>query len=347
MTSLPPRSPGATFSPSRARRRTLLRLAPALATLGVAQWAHATARPDTLVLSGPGATVSFPLIHMMESGALSSLANKVEFRLWTNPDQLRALAIDGAADIMAVPSNVGANLYNRGVPLALLNVSVWGMLWMISRSADMQTLADFRGLEIALPFRADMPDILFGLLARRQGLDPRQDFKIRYVASPMDAMQLLIMRRVDHALLAEPAVSLALRKTQSFPISAIAPDLYRSVSLTQEWGRVLSRPARIPQAGIAVLGQARNNPDLITRVREAYAHSQAWCEANPQECGELVARHIEMVTPQAVADAMDFSVRYLSSARDARPELEFFFEQLLADQPGLVGGKLPDAAFYA
>ena len=72
MTSLPPRSPGATFSPFRSRRRTLLGLAPALAALGVPQWA--TARPDTLVLSGPGATVSFPLIHMMESGALSSLA---------------------------------------------------------------------------------------------------------------------------------------------------------------------------------------------------------------------------------------------------------------------------------
>ncbi len=333
----------------RPRRRALLGLLPALAVAGspAARALAAEGPRDRLVLSGPPATVSFPFIHMMESGALAPVARNVEFHLWTNPDQLRALALDGAADFMAVPSNVGANLYNRGVPLTLLNVSVWGMLWMISRSPDMRTLADFRGMEIALPFRADMPDILFSLLARRQGLDPRRDFKIRYVATPMDAMQLLLMRRVDHALLAEPAVSVALRKTHSFPLSAVAPDLYRSVSLTQEWGRVLSRPARIPQAGIAALGPALEDPALVAAVSEAYVRSQAWCEENPSECGKLVSRHIEMVTPDAVADAMQASVRHLASAREARPELEFFFEQLLADQPGLVGGKLPDAAFYA
>ncbi|MER1968965.1 MqnA/MqnD/SBP family protein [Castellaniella sp. GW247-6E4] len=329
------------------RRRALLGLLPALALASAPPTRALAGGRSRLILSGPPATVSFPLIHMMESGALEPLARQIEFRLWTNPDQLRALALEGAVDIMAVPSNVGANLHNRGVPLTLLNVSVWGVLWMISRSPDMRTLADFRGMEIALPFRADMPDILFSLLAKHQGLDPKHDFQIRYVATPMDAMQLLLMRRVDHALLAEPAVSVALRKTHSFPLSAVAPDLYRSVSLTQEWGRVLSRPARIPQAGIAALGAAREDRALIDAVREAYARSQTWCEANPRECGERVSRHIEMVTPEAVADAMQASVRHLTSAREARPELEFFFEQLLADQPGLIGGKLPDAAFYA
>src|SRR5690606_13395272 len=123
--------------------------------------------------------------------------------------------------------NVAANLYNRGVPLRLVNVSVWGLLWMVSRNPDMKTLADFKGKEIAVPFRADMPDIVFTFLAERSGLDPRRDFTVRYTSTPMDAMQLLVLRRIDHALLAEPAVSLALRKTHSFPLSVVAPELHR------------------------------------------------------------------------------------------------------------------------
>ena len=35
------------------------------------------------------------------------------------------------------------------------------------------------------------------------------------------------------------------------------------------------------------------------------------------------------------------------TANDARTELEFFFSVLHQSQPALIGGKLPDAGFYA
>lgn len=301
---------------------------------------------ERLVLAGPFAAVSFPLIHMVETGALQDVAQRVEFVAWKDPDQLRVLAMQGRADFVAMPTNVAANLYNRGVPLQLLNVSTWGVLWMVSRDANLKTLADFKGKEVAIPFRADMPDIVFQQLARQQGLNPQQDFQLRYVGTPIEAMQLLITRRVDHALLAEPAVSMALRKTKSFPLSAVAPDLYRSADFQQEWARVFKRGARIPQAGIAALSSAAGNFTLVARFQQAYAASLAWCEAHAQECGALVARRVDMLSAEAVADSVAVDNARFVTAAEARAELEFFFGQLLAAQPGLVGGKLPDAAFY-
>jgi NitT/TauT family transport system substrate-binding protein len=163
------------------------------------------ARLPRLTLAGPPGTVSAPLLHMVETGALASFAERVEFVAWRDPDQLRVLALDGKADVLAMPTNVAANLHNRGAPVTLLNVSTWGALWMVSRATDRRTLADFRGQEVAIPFRADMPDIVFQTLVAKDGLDPRKDFRLRYVPTPLEAMQLLITRRVDHALLAEPA----------------------------------------------------------------------------------------------------------------------------------------------
>lgn len=300
-----------------------------------------------LVLAGPYAAVSNPMIHMVESGALKDLADKVEFIPWKDPDHLRVLAMDGQADFVAMPTNVAANLYNRGVKLQLLNVATWGVLWMVSRDNSLKTLADFKGKEIALPFRADMPDIVFQLLAEKQGLDVKRDFKLRYVGTPIEAMQLLITRRVDHALLAEPAISMALRKTRSFPVSVIAPELFRSVDLQKEWGRVMQREARIPQAGITVMGKAAADTNLIARFQSAYAASLAWCEANPEPCGALVAKRADLLTPEAVADSIRIDNARFVPALDAQPELVFFFNQLLAKQPALVGGKLPDAGFYS
>ncbi len=301
-----------------------------------------------LTLSGPFAAVSYPLIHMAESGALKDVAETVEFVPWKAPDQLRVLAIDGKnkVDFIAMPTNVAANLYNRGVKLQLVNVSTWGVLWLVSRDKSLKTLADFKEKEVLMPFRADMPDIVFQTLAEKAGLDPKKNFKLRYVGTPLDAMQLLISRRADHALLSEPAVSMALRKTKSFPISVIAPDLYRSVDLQQEWGRLMQRPARIPQAGIAAMGRALADPVLIERFQKAYAASLKWCEEKPDACGAMVAKHVDMLSAEGVADSVRADNTAFIPAHEARPELEFFFAQLHARQPALTGGKLPDADFY-
>lgn len=299
-----------------------------------------------LRLAGPPAIVSAPLIHMADSGALAGVAQKVEFAQWRDPDQLRALALGGKADLLAMPSNVAANLYNRGAGVTLLNISTWGALWIVTRDGARKTLADLRGEEIAVPFRGDMPDLMLQLLAAKQGLDARRDFKIRYLPSPMEAMQLLITRRVRHALLAEPGVSMALRKTQSFPVSVIAPELHRGVDFQQEWGRLFQRPPRIPQAGVAAIGAVRGDAALLAAVQKAYAASVAWCLAHPADCGALMARHIDLLTPEAVADALATSQLAAVSARQAQPEIAFFFEQLAARDTALLGGKLPDAGFY-
>lgn len=300
-----------------------------------------------LILAGPSSSVSNPLIHMVESGALNDLADKVEFVSWRDPDQLRLMALNGQADVLAMPVNVAANLYNRGAKLRLLNVSSWGLLWLVSRDASLTTIADLRGKEITMPFRGDMPDILFGLLAEREGLDVRKDLRLRYVATPIDAMQLLLMRRTDHALLAEPAISMALRKASEGPLSLVAPELHRSIDLQQEWGRLLQREARIPQAGIALMASIKDNPAIAARIEQAYAASLQWCGEHAQDCGKMVARHLSMLSAEAITDSLGVAQMQAVPAAEAQDEVEFFFEQLLQRNPALIGGKLPPADFYA
>ena len=299
-----------------------------------------------LVLAGPFATVSNPLIRIVDSGALADLADQVEFTSWKNPDQLRALALQGKADFLAVPSNVAANLYNRGVRLQLMNIGIWGILWVVSRDPKLKTMADLKGQEVVMPFRGDMPDFVFRLVARHQGIDPDKDIRLRYVASPLDAMQLLITRRADNALLAEPAVSVGLRKSQSFPVSAVAPTLHRGVNLQDEWGRIFRRPARIPQAGIVMMGPQLGNAQLAERFQSACTEALQWCENHADACGQAVARRIDLLTPEGVADAIRVDNAEIVPAARARAELDFFYQQLLEFQPGLIGGKLPDKDFY-
>jgi len=301
---------------------------------------------DKLVLSGPMASVSHPLIHMIETGALKDVAQKIEFRMWNNPDELRALTLKGGADFIAIPTNVAANLYNKGVDIKLVNVSVWGILNILTRDKTLKTLADFKGKEIAMPFRADMPDIVFEEIIKKQGMDLKKDFKLKYLGSPIDAMQMLIMRRVDHALLAEPATSMALRKTQSYPLKLVAPDLYRGPDLQKEWGKTFNVASRIPEAGVSVIGDAGNNKYLIKRFNEEYAKSLAWYKANPVKAGKMVAKYISMLDADAVADSINYVTLDMVDAKDSRKDLEFFFGILKSNNPKSIGNKIPDSGFY-
>ena len=308
--------------------------------------ANAGEKVEKLVIAGPFATVSHPIMHMIATNALSDVAKNVEFKLWKNPDELRALVLNKKVQFAAVPTNVGAILYNKGVDIKLLNVSVWGILGMITRDKTLKTLKDFRGKEIAMPFRADMPDIVFEQIIKAQGMDMKKDFKLQYMGSPIDAMQMLIMRRVDHALLAEPAISMALRKTKSFPLKLIAPDLYRSADLQDEWGETFKVEAKIPQAGMAFLGNTKGNENLIKRFNEEYEKSLKWYKANPKEASELTVKTLDMLGAKGLEDSIPYVRLEYVSAKDARENMEFFFNILKNNNPKVIGGKLPNSGFY-
>ncbi|MBP7226593.1 MAG: ABC transporter substrate-binding protein [Aliarcobacter sp.] len=301
---------------------------------------------NKIVIAGPIATVSHPIFHMIQEDVLKDLNIKIEFRLWNNPDELRALILRKEVDFIALPTNVAAILHNKGVELKLLNVSTWGILGMISRDSALKTLADFKGKKIAIPFRADMPDIVFEALAKKSGLDPKKDFDLQYLPTPVDAMQMLILRRVDHALLAEPAISIALRKTSSFPVKLIAPDLYRSVNLQDEWGKLYGVEAKIPQAGIAIIGESDTKRELIKRVLEEYQKALVWYKENPKEAAILTVKNIPMLEVEGLADSIPHVVFENVKAQDAQKDLEFFFEILKENDAKLIGGKLPNDGFY-
>jgi len=282
---------------------------------------------------------------MIKRDALKDVAKEVEFRLWKNPDELRAIVIKGDVDFVAVPTNTAAILNNKGVDIKLLNVSVWGILGMISRDDTLKSLKDFKGKKIAVPFRADMPDIVFKQLLKKQGLNPKKDFKLVYVASPIDAMQMLILRRVDHSLLAEPAISVALRKTKSFPVSVIAPDLYRSVDLQDEWAKVFNTDNSLPQAGMAVLGRMKDKK-IISRFMQEYDRSLLWYMSHPKEAGILVADEIDLLSEEGVADSIAHINMKSVTAPLAKEKIEFFFNILKEEDPKSIGSKLPQNSFY-
>jgi len=300
---------------------------------------------DKIVFAGPAANVSHPLLRMIETGAMSEFTDKVEFRLWKNPDQLKAMVINKEVDFVAIPTNVAAIIYNKKQPIKLLNVSVWGILKILSRDKKITKLEDLKGSELVVPWRGDMPDIVLRATMKKKGLT-KEDIKLIYVSNPMDAAQQLIMRRADNILLPEPATSMVLRKTKSFPINIVAPTVFRSIDLQKELGNAYNREPKIAQAGMAVVGDMLERKAIIQKFASEYAKATNWYKANQKEAGELVSKYINLFKAEAVADSINFVQLEVKKAIDCKDELNFFFNILKDDNPKTIGNKLPDDNFY-
>ncbi len=186
---------------------------------------------ERLVLAGPTAAVSFPLIHMAETGALADWADTVEFRHWKNPDQLRVLLAKQEVDFSATPVNLPAIMANRGMPVRLLNVSVWGLLWFISADPDVRTVADLAGQPLLTTFQRDLPALLLERLLDAQGLTGERAPALRHARDAQDAIALLLTGEARSALLPEPSVSLLLAQNARQGVTA----LHRVQSLEVAW----------------------------------------------------------------------------------------------------------------
>ncbi|MBB3343507.1 hypothetical protein [Luteimonas sp. RC10] len=296
-----------------------------------------------LRLAGPGAVVSFPLMRMAQTGiATADGLRPVRFALWHSPDQLRVLMARGELDYSAAPANLPALMRNRGEPVRLLNVSVWGLLWLVSRDADVHDLDDLRGQTLLTPFRRDMGAIVLHALLDARDLQPERDLQLRQTRDGLDAVTLMLADQGDHALLPEPTASLLLHRNAE---RGGAP-LYRVQSVETAWAQTFPRQPELPQAGVMASARMAGDAALGDAVVAAYADAARWCKADPPACAALAHTHL----PQMPVEALEQSIRVTRldglPAASVRPQLEALYALLLDGQPETIGGRLPDPAFY-
>lgn len=303
--------------------------------------AQAAPRYEALTLAGPGAVVSYPLMHMVQTQALSQYTDKLEFRLWQNPDQLRVLLAKNEVDYSAVPSNLSALMFNKGQTVKQLNISVWGILWLVSRDPAVKSFSDLAGKELLVPFQRDLPAVLLDTLLAKQSEPGKEAVRLRRTRDAQDAIALMLTGQGDQALLVEPTASLLLWQAEQKKV-----ELHRGQSLEQAWAEVFPTQQALPQAGVMANVTVAHNTELNQAVERAYAESARWCSQQPQECAQMVQQYLPQFPVPAIQTAIEKTRLDSRPASEIRSQLEALY-QLLADQhPQALGGGLPAAEFY-
>lgn len=320
-------------------RRSLIAAAGGL-TSALAMPTVLRAAAPRLALYGPPAAPTITLAHAVETGMFAELAGDVSLTVWRTPDELRAGLTSGEIDLSVVPAQAAANLYNRGMGMRLVNVMTNGLLFIMARPGEVDSLDALAGKTLAVPFPNDTPDFIGRALLDHHGLTDEVTFSSP--ATPMEAAQLLLAGQIDAALLSEPvATVVTLRAAEA------GQEVVRAIDVQEEWGAVTGLGPVVPQAGLAVTDRfAGENGDLIAPLQEIMEAATAAVIADPEGAAAYAAPYLEQPAAMLAA-SIPHSKLVATPASQARPALEAMYELMAGEDAAILGGGLPDDGFYA
>jgi len=303
---------------------------------------RAAAQPiGTLALHGPPADPSITLAHAVASGRLAEIAETATFTAWRTPDELRAGLTSGRIALSLVPIQAAANLYNRGFPIRLANAMTNGLLYILAEDDGISTIPDLAGRHIAVPFRGETPQIIFGQLLAHHGLDAEADLRITYAGTPTEAMQLMLAGRVEAALTSEPGTTAGVLRARQEGRA-----LRRAIDVQAAWGVMTGAAPVLPQAGLAVTQGFLDDhgaalPDLLAALEATTADVLA----DPEAAAANATEALGMPAP-LLAASIPHANLVARPAVEARADIERMLTAMAGPDMARIGGRLPNDAFY-
>ena len=286
---------------------------------------------NVLRVSAPAeGLLALPVLRMVETQPLKEQGLLLEFIPWKTPEQLRALILSKKVDAASMHTVAAGSMSVKGVPLKMLGLSLGNVLHVLSSNPDIQTLEDLKGKTVAVPFKGEMPDLLFrAVLEKTPGVSP-SDVEIRYAATSQDAANLLAGGRVETALIADPHGAILLQKSGKNGI----PKLTDAIDLQSAWNDAVDQTAPLPIAGIAAVGSFTQNKTALPLFWNAYADAVRWCIAHPDQAAQLQPSAQKSPT---VAAGIETAARngYIAPvpASEARVQIEQFMDLLHKPDP--------------
>lgn len=286
---------------------------------------------------------SYPLAPLVENNSLKDFADKTVIEPWVTSEQLSAMVTSNQAQFVVGPITNALMLYNKGANVKLANVAVWGMLYILSADDSVVSVADLKGKKIAVTGGStSYHGNLLRYILIKNNLDPEKDLTIVNMDMAESSAQLAT-GGIKLALSNEPNSTVTIDNAKKGNVNVT-----RAIDLQKEWAKAVgNEKARIPQAGLIVVGDNAQNQALVTAVRDKYSESAKWVNENPAQAGPLVEKYFPKMKGFAVEKSMPFAGLNPVASSECKAEINAFLtEYLKVAPPASIGGKMPDDGFY-
>ncbi|MGE7110548.1 ABC transporter substrate-binding protein [Lysinibacillus sp. NPDC047702] len=277
-------------------------------------------------ISAPKSPSIFPSI------LLAHQQKDIELITWETADTLLAQIQKEQAQFMALPLNMGANLYAKGMPLQLIQVNTFGSMFLVSTDNNVHEIEDLAHQTIFVPSQGGPPDILTNYLITQNNIP---GVKLSFV-NISEIGQQLASGAIQHVVIPEPLLSIVQANLQT--------DLHIVINFEEVWQKQFNQ--QLPQTGIFInKNWASSNQDAIKQFQALSEAAITDLHQQPDVTLPLLSDFFNS-DEKIMKSALTNSSLHFQTAQQARKDIEAYFKILLEIAPESLGGALPNEDFY-
>ncbi len=299
---------------------------------------------NVAALNGPS---GIPMAYLFENKPVMEGAD-FDFQVVAGADVLLPKLLKGEVDVGILPPNVAAKVFSKNNGALLVGAVVGeGMLSLITKDGQVNSLADLKGKTVNMAGQGATPEYLFryllqanGIAVAADGLKPDADsVALDFSIPAAELAAALLSGRIQYAVVPEPFATVSTTRDAAVRRAVNLQDAYRAVTGDAS--------ANYPMTVVVIRKElAASSPELVRGFLAAYQEAVEWTLAHPAEAGALVEKHTLGLQASIATKVIPHGAYVFVPARQAQESLEGLFSIFLDFAPDAIGGQLPAQDFY-
>ncbi|MBO4365051.1 MAG: ABC transporter substrate-binding protein [Eggerthellaceae bacterium] len=292
----------------------------------------------TIRLAGLKGPTSMGMMKMLEDNEAGLTKNTYEFSMGATGDELVPKILQGELDILAVPSNLGAVLYNNSQGgVQMLAANMLGAIYVLEKDGEtVNSMEDLAGKTIYTVGKGSTPQFLLAYLLDQHGLIMDEDVMVEWRDDPTEIVGLLAAGTAEIVMLPQPFVTVAQTQVENLRIA---------LDMNAEWD-ALDNGSKLITAGLIARSDFVNeHPQQVSDFLDELAASTEWTNDNVEEAAQLIEKYD--IVPAAIAQqALPYCNVVCITGDEMKTSTEAYFQVLFDQNPEAVGGAMPEDDFY-
>lgn len=296
------------------------------------------AQPVTVRLGGLKGPTSMGMVKLFDDADNGLGQNAYTYTIAASANELTPQLVQGELDVLAVPANVAAILYNQtegGV--VLLAAGTLGVLYIVEKGGETVTdIKSLAGKTIYATGKGATPEYALTYLLAQNGLELGRDVNVEWKSEPTEIVAQMAAMDNAVAMLPQPFVVVARSQVDGLRVA---------LDLTKEWN-ALGGGSQLITAVLLVRSEfLEQHPQAVEKLLDEYTQSVDFLNDQPAEASVLVEKY--GIVKAAVAEKAIPDCNIVCITGDNMKTMASGYLQVLYDQnPESVGGKLPGDDFY-